>query len=548
MSDSQKKPLNERYTFSLSIFITMAYLILPGFLEAIFPKMEHFQKTNEGIALLVWFNFWLISMIFVFYGNMKKFFHRKRDFKSRFMIPLSSLKLTVFLLSLSLILVFVGTLAQTGMGIWEVVSEYFRCFFSRVDLAIFIPGEVSPEVQRLHFFFPGGYVLGVALLVNLLSAHGLKFKVDAKGKQAIIGWLVTIAGLMFIGWAIWDGITKEDIPSAYVDSYKRVLYRLLTGLGATLVLLLGSYILFKKRAGVVVLHFGIILLLFSELVTGLYAREGTMTIEEGRSSSFVDLARRYEFSISDMSVGTGSEKSVVIPESYLKETGVWHSLEEVPFDFKVNLWYDNANLDEGHMAADAYEGLGKTFALKKVENAAGVENSAIDTPGMELELRGKDGSEMGRYIFSILLYLQRDSNYIQKVSVDGKSLGLMLRNERDYLYSMGSENPVRIKLLDFRHDKYLGTSTAKNFSSLIRLADVDKEIDRKVLISMNNPLRYTGRTFYQQSFAQDESGTVLQVVKNPGWMIPYLCCVIVGIGMLFQFCLTLIRFSNRKFA
>ncbi len=39
--------------------------------------------------------------------------------------------------------------------------------------------------------------------------------------------------------------------------------------------------------------------------------------------------------------------------------------------------------------------------------------------------------------------------------------------------------------------------------------------------------------------------TTLQVVTNEGWMIPYVACMIVSIGMLYQFVLTLLRFLNR---
>ncbi len=67
---------------------------------------------------------------------------------------------------------------------------------------------------------------------------------------------------------------------------------------------------------------------------------------------------------------------------------------------------------------------------------------------------------------------------------------------------------------------------------------------------MNNPLRYRGRTFYQSGYQRDErSGrefTTLQVVSNTGWMIPYVSCMIVGVGMAYQFVLTLLRFLNRS--
>ena len=66
---------------------------------------------------------------------------------------------------------------------------------------------------------------------------------------------------------------------------------------------------------------------------------------------------------------------------------------------------------------------------------------------------------------------------------------------------------------------------------------------------MNNPLRYGGETFYQSGLQQLRPGvdmTVLQVVTNDGWMIPYVSCMIVAVGMLAHFLMGLIRFLNRN--
>ena len=52
-----------------------------------------------------------------------------------------------------------------------------------------------------------------------------------------------------IFWAVRDGIIKEDIPSAYIDSYKRVLYRLLTGLGSTTVSFDRMYVFVQEKSG-----------------------------------------------------------------------------------------------------------------------------------------------------------------------------------------------------------------------------------------------------------------------------------------------------------
>ena len=96
----------------------------------------------------------------------------------------------------------------------------------------------------------------------------------------------------------------------------------------------------------------------------------------------------------------------------------------------------------------------------------------------------------------------------------------------------------------------MGTQTAKNYSSDVRLVDPGRNVDRDVHIWMNNPLRFAGETFYQQQLRRSTStaneATTLQVVTNTGWMIPYVACMLVATGMLAQFSITLLRFLNRR--
>ena len=91
-----------------------------------------------------------------------------------------------------------------------------------------------------------------------------------------------------------------------------------------------------------------------------------------------------------------------------------------------------------------------------------------------------------------------------------------------------------------------GTEMARNFSSEVQLVDEGRNVDREVLIYMNHPLRHAGETFYQSSYLTDDSGTVLQVVKNPGWLIPYISCTIVTIGMLIHFGIRLVPTLGRR--
>ncbi len=68
---------------------------------------------------------------------------------------------------------------------------------------------------------------------------------------------------------------------------------------------------------------------------------------------------------------------------------------------------------------------------------------------------------------------------------------------------------------------------------------------------MNHPFSYKGETFYQQGWSTDQltkkvDGTILQVVHNPGWSMPYLSCFLVGVGMLYHFGITLFKFVDRR--
>jgi ABC-type transport system involved in cytochrome c biogenesis permease subunit len=118
-----------------------------------------------------------------------------------------------------------------------------------------------------------------------------------------------------------------------------------------------------------------------------------------------------------------------------------------------------------------------------------------------------------------------------------------LRFKRDY-------KPYSMHLIDGRFDKYMGTDKPSNYSSDLRLVDTSRNVDRKVHIWMNNPLRYGGETFYQSQMEVDPATgrefTGLSVVANAGWMIPYVACMIVATGLLAHFSIVLTRFLKRR--
>ena len=110
-------------------------------------------------------------------------------------------------------------------------------------------------------------------------------------------------------------------------------------------------------------------------------------------------------------------------------------------------------------------------------------------------------------------------------------------------------HPFTVTLKDFRFDRYAGTDKRQELFVARRVQGPEHNVDREVLIWMNNPLRYAGTTFYQLELTitiDRSKGTVLQVVTNPSWMTPYVGCMLVAIGMLAHFGTMLVRFLRRR--
>ena len=103
-----------------------------------------------------------------------------------------------------------------------------------------------------------------------------------------------------------------------------------------------------------------------------------------------------------------------------------------------------------------------------------------------------------------------------------------------------------VTLQKFTHEKYAGTDIPKNFASTVTLIDPERSVNRNVLIYMNHPLRYRGDTFYQAGFERDDRTTILQVVRNPSFLAPYIACIVVAAGLLVQFGYHLLGFARRR--
>ncbi len=313
--------------------------------------------------------------------------------------------------------------------------------------------------------------------------------------------------------------------------------------GMLLVNLLAAHITrFKlswKKSGIFLVHFGLILLLISEFMTDVLSKESQMPVDEGGSSNYSQSYRDNEFVLIDRS-HPDHDTVASVPVSLLKP-GKIIDVPGTPLKIRTVSYYPNADLGraQGSSPIDspATQGVAIKMAVFANPKAVTYAEGEINTATAYIEVIGPEGS-LGTWLVSNVI----DERFPpQMVSLDGQSWEIMLRFQRNYY-------PFKLELVDFKHDKYPGTEIPFNFSSEVMVHHNDSTKSQKALIYMNHPLRYEGLTFYQASFANQDTTSIFQVVRNPGWLLPYISVLLMGLGMIVQFGMHFFKFLGKRSA
>src|SRR4030095_4628503 len=80
----------------------------------------------------------------------------------------------------------------------------------------------------------------------------------------------------------------------------------------------------RRKIGIILLHFGVILLLIGQLLTGLFARETQMRIDEGQTVAYSEAPREVELAVIDVT-DPNFDQVVSIPEAILARGGMIQS-------------------------------------------------------------------------------------------------------------------------------------------------------------------------------------------------------------------------------
>jgi hypothetical protein len=402
----------------------------------------------------------------------------------------TSLKLTVTLLAFAIVLVFIGTLAQVDEGLYNAQSHYFRQWF-----------VLGPHVfgKNIPLILPGGYLVGTLLLLNLIAAHVYRFQLSV------------------------------------------------------------------KKIGIQLAHAGVILLLVGQLMTDMLARETQINFAEGAARNYSESVADYELIFTSGDVVTAIPAKLLLPGDTLK-------IDSLPFTIHVKNFWKNSDANfRAPMMQNAppiaSNGVALNFDFNPRPDVKTMDGKNI--PTAVIELIGQNGSPgswaVSGWTTDPAMVAALQASYAQQAGADmaQKIAGQLVApqsieiNDKKFTFSLRparTYHPFSLTLLKATHAVYPGTDIPKDFRSRVLLNNPKTGENREVEISMNHPLRYAGLTFYQYQMtagdlverAGETPSSVLQVVRNPGWLTPYIGCALVGMGLATQFMFHLVGFISKR--
>jgi len=285
----------------------------------------------------------------------------------------SSLRLTVVLLGLGIVLVFFGTMAQDPLGLFPAQERFFRSFYVTAP-AMWAAIKKTLEMGHVYLtpstltdvvtgsrlpVFPGGYLIGGLLLLNLVTAHFTRFK--------------------------WT----------------------------------------RKKAGIWLTHVGLILLLLGQLLTDMLSRETTLHLREGEARNYTESEREAELAVID-TTAPDNDTVVSIPQRMLGH-GKEISHAQLPFTLRVRDYYPNSFVD--NRGADALEpaaasqGVGTRAILRDMPRVTQMDRR--DVPSAVVEIMTPEGSR-GTWLVSEFI------NGNQSFTWQNHTYDLVLRPHRHY--------------------------------------------------------------------------------------------------------------------
>ena len=311
-------------------------------------------------------------------------------------------------------------------------------------------------------------------------------------------------------------------------------------------LILGGIIRIRKgwrHVGNIIAHFGIIFMLIGAGVSHHFSERGNMAIFEGGSN---DAAEDYlEHVVEIAEIKDGKPANIhVIRGGFIEDLGNAErvfKLPDLPFDLELAGYLENAAaIANSDRAPSNHEIIARNYYLTAKQKTVPPEPAEQYTAGCYARIFSRSGSKSEPFILL------------------GGAYQPFSWREGDRVFTIDMHKrvwpmPFKVKLDKFIADFHPGTSVAARFSSDI--TRLERGGSSSLTISMNNPMRYEGLTFFQASYGStgepphQKMYSVFEIVKNPADQWPKWSLCIVAFGMLVTFLIKLSSFlyaSSRR--
>lgn len=294
-----------------------------------------------------------------------------------------------------------------------------------------------------------------------------------------------------------------------------------------------------KKAGALVSHCGILLLLAAGAVAHVFEQRGHVALYPGESSDVAEDYLAYNIEIAEIVDGKLGTIHVIDSKHLTDVTGDQERLfrlPNLPFDLGVTGYMPNARaVSVNEMAPPDRQRVtdGYFFIQQPTQT-----QSERDVPGLRALIVNRDGKPGPEFLLSGAAFYP----YTLKMGDRVFAINLTKR-----LWPL----PFSVRLEKFTADFYPGTFKAKSYVS--EVTRTENGHGSHVVIQMNEPMRYEGITFFQASYGPegaqpgDRMFSVFEVVKNPSDKWPEYSLYVVAAGMLVHFVSKFVVFLNALF-
>jgi len=283
----------------------------------------------------------------------------------------------------------------------------------------------------------------------------------------------------------------------------------------------------RKQIGVLIAHFGILYMLVAGGVAHHFSQRGNMAVGEGEVSDVAEDYFEYVVEVAEIIDGEPHNIHVIGGDLISDLEGEklrTFKLPEMPFDLQLTRYFLN----------------GAPVSIHERAPSGGVpvvDGYYLVTKPDEINAEANTAAIHGRVAL-------RDGGFSDPFIVAGASFHPYTYRHDDRIFTIDMRKrlwpmPFTVHLDKFTAAFHPGTSRPAKFASEIRRVEDGQET--KVLIEMNEPMRYQGLTFFQASYGPPGAGpgqkmySVFEIVKNPADKWPEYSLYIVTFGLLVHF-------------